>query len=408
MSDELTALEESVTEVLLDLMTERAMSERRMSTGVQASSMRGVQASPSTARAGTSRAGAERRTKHKDDIANAKLVPSILPAYIPPLSGEINRDSVPRDFEYTLVTAYLPKGVCTYRADQDKVTALKFCDFNLGDRKVYSMLAPYKYLMRTKGKNSKLIPQQWMMNLAQSTFLNVMKIPHFDRHQEVNACVKLLLASYHGGYLWLDHRITVDPVLINRITGLSMQGPDPHEYYPGKTADRALAQKIKEAYGDVEKGARGYKVASIESGAVCLACQLIAGKLVCKNRPTQVSGFVVDLAGKCAEGLQMNWVKYLVNQLEIDCREAQDQGHEFHFSWLLILITFVAWELPEGATFPDLDPFEPLAAKFSTLWYSNDMRKQWKSNVVFHAYYNQLKASIRSEPRITPNTLQRF
>jgi len=105
MSNELTALEESVIEVLLDLMTERAMSERRISTGVQASSTGGVQASPSTTRVGTSRAGGERRTKHKDDIANAKLVPSILPAYIPPLSSEINRDSVPRDFEYTLVTA---------------------------------------------------------------------------------------------------------------------------------------------------------------------------------------------------------------------------------------------------------------------------------------------------------------
>jgi hypothetical protein len=61
-----------------------------------------------------------------------------------------------------------------------------------------------------------------------------------------------------------------------------------------------------------------------------------------------------------------------------------------------------------GATFPDLDPFDPLATKFSTLWYSNDMREQWQSNVVFHTYYNQLKAAIRSEPRITPNTLQRF
>jgi hypothetical protein len=92
----------------------------------------------------------------------------------------------------------------------------------------------------------------------------------------------------------------------------------------------------------VEKGARGYKVASIESGTVHLACQLIAGKLVRKNRPTQVSAFVVDLAEKCVEGLQMNWAKYQVNQLEIDCREAQDQGHDFHFSWLLILIVFVA------------------------------------------------------------------
>jgi hypothetical protein len=101
------------------------------------------------------------------------------------------------------------------------------------------------------------------MNLAQSTLLNVVKIPHFRCHQEVNACAKILLVSYHGGYLCLNCCITVDPTLINRITGLSMQGPDPHDYYPGKTADRALAQKIKEAYGDVKKGARGYKVASI-------------------------------------------------------------------------------------------------------------------------------------------------
>ena len=78
-------------------------------------------------------------------------MPSILPAYIPPLSSEINRDSVPRDFEYTLVTAYLPKGVCTYCVDQDKVMALKFCDFNLGDHKAYNMLTPSKYLTRTKG-----------------------------------------------------------------------------------------------------------------------------------------------------------------------------------------------------------------------------------------------------------------
>jgi hypothetical protein len=64
--------------------------------------------------------------------------------------------------------------------------------------------------------------------------------------------------------------------------------------------DRALSQKIKDAYGNVKKGVRGYKVASIESGTVCLACQLIVGNMVRKNRPTQVSGFIVDLAGKCA------------------------------------------------------------------------------------------------------------
>jgi hypothetical protein len=101
----------------------------------------------------------------------------------------------------------------------------------------------------------------------------------------------------------------------------------------------------------------------------------------------QVTGFVVDLTGKCVEGLQMNWVKYLVNQLELDYHEAQDQGYEFHFSWLLILITFVSWEMSEGATFPDIETFEPLSVKFTTLWYLSDMNKQWQSNAVFHTYY---------------------
>jgi hypothetical protein len=104
----------------------------------------------------------------------------------------------------------------------------------------------------------------------------------------------------------------------------------------------------------------------------------------------------------------MNWVKYLVNQLELDCKEAQDQGYEFHFSWLLIMISLIAWEMPEGATFLDIEPFEPLVVKFSTLWYSSDMNKQWQSNVVFHTYYNQLKTTIQSELCITPNTLHRF
>jgi hypothetical protein len=71
-------------------------------------------------------------------------------------------------------------------------------------------------------------------------------------------------------------------------------------------SDQSLEQRIKEAYNDVEKGKQGYKVASIQDGAVCLSFQLIDGNLVRKNRPTQVIGFVVDLTGNCVEGMQMN------------------------------------------------------------------------------------------------------
>jgi hypothetical protein len=109
------------------------------------------------------------------------------------------------------------------------------------------------------------------MDIGRSTILNVMKLPHFGRHQEVNACVKLLLSCLNCGYLLLDRRITVDLKLIHRITRLSMQGPNPQEFYPGKVVDCTLAQTIKDTYSDVEKGKRCYKVASIQNDAVCLA-----------------------------------------------------------------------------------------------------------------------------------------
>jgi hypothetical protein len=200
------------------------------------------------------------------------LISSIFPDYIPPLAGVVNHDSVPRDFKYTMVIAYLPKGICAVQIEQDKITVLNFSDINLGDQKLYGVLAPYKYLTKNKGNKLNIIPQSWMMNLTQSTLLNVMNISHFRRHQKFNACVKMLLSCYHGSYLWLYHCIKFDPMLIHKITGLSMQGPDPQDFYPRKSPNRALAQKIKDTYGDVEKGRRGYKVASIQSGAVCLAC----------------------------------------------------------------------------------------------------------------------------------------
>jgi hypothetical protein len=82
-------------------------------------------------------------------------------------------------------------------------------------------------------------------------------------------------------------------------------GTRPSEILPREDV-RSLfgtAQRIKEAYGDVEKGKRGYKGASIQDGTVHLSCQLLAGKLVRKNRPTQVTGFIVNLVGKCTEGM---------------------------------------------------------------------------------------------------------
>jgi hypothetical protein len=87
-----------------------------------------------------------------------KMIPSILPTYIPPLSGTVNQVSVPKDFEYELVTMYLSKGIRAMCVDQERIAALKFSDFNLGNGKAYNMLALHTYLTVTMGKNLKIVP----------------------------------------------------------------------------------------------------------------------------------------------------------------------------------------------------------------------------------------------------------
>jgi hypothetical protein len=42
-------------------------------------------------------------------------------------------------------------------------------------------------------------------------------------------------------------------IQINWIMGLSMEGPNQQEFYTKKAMDRALAQQIKDTYGDVQK-----------------------------------------------------------------------------------------------------------------------------------------------------------
>jgi hypothetical protein len=103
MSDELNTIEKVIEEVLIDLMAEKVMSVRD-----QVSSTRGVKASPSTSRGSEpSRPTTKKTTKHRDDLENVKLIPTILPDYILPLAGVVSHESVPRDFDYTMVTAYL-------------------------------------------------------------------------------------------------------------------------------------------------------------------------------------------------------------------------------------------------------------------------------------------------------------
>jgi hypothetical protein len=117
------------------------------------------------------------------------------------LAGVVNHDNIPQEFKYTLITVYIPKGICIVGTELGQIPALKNNDFKLGDRKNHAMLTPHRYLMKTMGKNPPIVSQPWIKELVQSMILNVMNIPHFGRHQDVNTCIEFLFSCYHGGYL---------------------------------------------------------------------------------------------------------------------------------------------------------------------------------------------------------------
>jgi len=68
------------------------------------------------------------------------------------LVGAVNRDNIPWDLEYTLIIAYILKGIHVEGSQLGQIPALKNSDFNLGDRKNYAMLTPHRYLMKKTRK----------------------------------------------------------------------------------------------------------------------------------------------------------------------------------------------------------------------------------------------------------------
>jgi hypothetical protein len=89
-----------------------------------------------------------------------------LPDYIPPLASGVNHDSIPHDFEYTLIPAYILKGILIVGPQLGQIPTLKNNDFNLGNRNNYTMLAPHRYLIKTNGKKPQIVSHPWIKELV--------------------------------------------------------------------------------------------------------------------------------------------------------------------------------------------------------------------------------------------------
>jgi hypothetical protein len=69
--------------------------------------------------------------------------------------------------------------------------------------------------------------------------------------------------------------------------------------------------------------------------------KLMACKILRKCHKEEAPVGVVAAVAQCTKGTILSWEPYFLNLFLEDCRDAQDSGIEFHYSWLLILIALV-------------------------------------------------------------------
>ena len=100
-----------------------------------------------------------------------------------------------------------------------------------------------------------------------------------------------------------------------------------------------------------------------------IGTRILASKVVRNNRPVQCNLGVVTYPHKYAKGVQMNWYLFLLNLLLEDALVAQ-MAWPFLYSWILILITLVAWM--------ELEDYQPMVvealkvfhgARYQNLWW---------------------------------------
>jgi hypothetical protein len=82
-----------------------------------------------------------------------------------------------------------------------------------------------------------------------------------------------------------------------------------------------------------------------------MATKLMACKMMRKCHKEEVPVGVIAAAAQCVNGTSLSWAPYLLNLFMEDYKDVQDLNTEFHYLWLLMLITLMGWREPPYSYF---------------------------------------------------------
>jgi hypothetical protein len=95
---------------------------------------------------------------------------------------------------------------------------------------------------------------------------------------------------------------------------------------------------------------------------------LLAGKILRTARPPEVPAGAVLLGAAVAKGTEFNWCQYLLNEFLDELNDTQENVGQFHFTWLIIVITFVGWKEPKDYVGVIADTNDPKGVRYANLW----------------------------------------
>jgi hypothetical protein len=166
-------------------------------------------------------------------------------------------------------------------------------------------------------------------------------------------------------------------------------GAQPEEFLENKVREKEMAEQVKAQF-DTSRGSRGLIIKEINDDVMRFTNKLIVCKLLRKCRREESPAGVIAVATQCAKGMMFNWAQYLLNQFLLDCRDAQDNGTEFHYSWLMILVALAGWQEPKYTAFITRMG-KCYAARYESLWQAKDNKAQQENNAVFSMLLEEIQ-----------------
>jgi hypothetical protein len=95
----------------------------------------------------------------------------------------------------------------------------------------------------------------------------------------------------------------------------------------------------------------------------------------------------------------MSWGPYLLNLFLENCKDTEDWGSEFHYSWLLILIGLIGWkELVYSKYLERLEKCD--IARYISLHSSVDTKRKKTNTYIFVRYFVEMQDLIVDTWRI--------